>query len=147
MYKIQQLLQGQPNNYHNLIIWAACCIAFFSFLRCSEFTTTSQQEYDPHVHLQYKDVAVDCRNNPSMVRVQIKQSKLTHSGKVSPYGWRRLHSMPSYRYPTLLNSKGITPWSIIYYQEWDLHDETGLPVISVSAPHQNWAPTEALQHT
>ena len=75
MYKIQQLLQGQSNDYYNSMIWAACCIAFFGFLRCSEFTTHSQQEYDPHVHLQYKDVAVDCRNNPNMVRVQIKQLK------------------------------------------------------------------------
>ena len=49
--------------------------AFFGFLRCSEFTTPSQQEYDPQVHLQYEDVAVDCRNNPGMLTVWIKQSK------------------------------------------------------------------------
>ena len=109
MYKIQQLLQGQSNEYHNLMIWAACCIAFFVFLRCSEFTTPSQQEYDPHMHLQYKDVAVDCRNNPNIpARCHLMVGE----------DW--LHSMPSYRYPTLLNCKRITPWSIIHYQEWDL---------------------------
>ena len=60
MYKLKQPLQGQPNDYHNLMIWEACCIAFFGFLRCSKFITPSQQDYDPQVHLQYKNVAVDC---------------------------------------------------------------------------------------
>ena len=75
MYRLKQLLQENPQDYHYLMMWAACCIAFFGFLRCSEFTTPSQQEYDPQVHLQYEDVAVDCRNNPRMLMVRIKQSK------------------------------------------------------------------------
>ena len=72
LYKLKQLLHRQPNDYHNLMIWAACCIAFFGFLRCSKFTTL---DYNPKVHLQYKNVAVDCRNNPGMVSVQVYQSK------------------------------------------------------------------------
>ena len=76
MYKLRQLPQQNPQNYDNLMMWAACCIAFFGFLRCSEFTTLGQQEYDPQVHLQYEDVAVDCRNNPGMLTVWIKQSKM-----------------------------------------------------------------------
>ena len=75
MYKLRQLLKQNPQDYDNLMMWAACCIAFFGFLRCSEFTTPSQQEYDTQVHLQYEDVAVDCRNNPGMLTVWIKQSK------------------------------------------------------------------------
>ena len=75
MYKLRQLLQQNPQDYDNLMMWAACCITFFGFLRCSEFTTPGQQEYDPQVHLQYEDVAVDRRNNPRMLTVQIKQSK------------------------------------------------------------------------
>ena len=75
MYKLRQLLQENPQDYHNLMMWAACCLAFFGFLRCSEFTTPGREEYDPQVHLQYEDIAVDCRNNPRMLMVRIKQSK------------------------------------------------------------------------
>ena len=75
MYKLRQLLQQNPHDYDNLMMWAACCMAFFGFLRCSEFTAPGQQEYDPQVHLQYEDVAVDCRNNPRMLMIRIKQSK------------------------------------------------------------------------
>ena len=75
MYRLKQLLQKNPQDYNNLMMWAACCIAFFGFLRCSEFTTPSLQEYGPQVHLSYTGVVVDCRTNPRMLRVQIKQSK------------------------------------------------------------------------
>ena len=51
MYKLRQLLQQNPHNYDNLMMWAACCMAFYGFLRCSEFTAPGQQEYDPQVHL------------------------------------------------------------------------------------------------
>ena len=75
MHKLRQLLQQNCQDYDNLMMWAAYCIAFFGFLNCIEFTTFGQQEYDPQVHLQYEDVAVDCRNNPRMLMVPIKQSK------------------------------------------------------------------------
>ena len=29
MYKLRQLLQQNPQDYDNLMMWAACCIAFF----------------------------------------------------------------------------------------------------------------------
>ena len=56
-------------------MWAACCTAFFGFLRCLEFTVPSLQEFDPEVHLTIKDIAIDKIVEPSVVRVTIKQSK------------------------------------------------------------------------
>ena len=56
-------------------MWAACCLAFFGFLRSSEFTIPTQSGYDPEVHLSPKDVAVDNRAKPRMLKVIIKQSK------------------------------------------------------------------------
>jgi hypothetical protein len=50
-------------------------LTFFGFLRCSEFTVPSQSEYDPDAHLSLKDVALDSRQDPSVVQVIIKQSK------------------------------------------------------------------------
>ena len=57
------------------MLWAACCLAFFGFLRVSEFTIPSTAAYDPTCHLSLKDIAVDNRDNPHLLQVAIKQSK------------------------------------------------------------------------
>ena len=53
----------------------ACCLAFFGFLCSSEFTIPVQSSYDSEVHLSVKDVAVDNKAKPGMLKVNIKQSK------------------------------------------------------------------------
>ena len=57
------------------MMWAACCLAFFGFLRSSEFTVPSQATYDNEVHFSPKDIAVDNKTNPQLLKVTIKQSK------------------------------------------------------------------------
>ena len=51
--RIRAVLLQEPHNYDNILLWAACCTvhAFFGFLRCSEFTVPSIQDYDPSAHL------------------------------------------------------------------------------------------------
>ena len=56
---LNALLKKHPS-YNNTMMWAACCTAFFGFLRSSEFTVQSQEHYDSTVHLTPADVAVDC---------------------------------------------------------------------------------------
>ena len=68
------LSKGTPT-YHNTMMWAACCTAFFGFLRSSEFTVQSQEHYNPTVHLSLADVAVDRRSSPQVIQLRIKQSK------------------------------------------------------------------------
>ena len=75
MASIYTVLAHTSNDYHSIMIWAACCTAFFGFLRCSEFTVPSLQGFDPEVHLTIKDIAIDKIVEPSLVRVTIKQSK------------------------------------------------------------------------
>ena len=75
MASIYKVLARTPNDPHCIMMWAACCIAFFGFLRCSEFTVPTQQEFDPEVHLTIRDIAIDNKVAPSVVRVTIKQSK------------------------------------------------------------------------
>ena len=58
-----------------ILMWAVCCASFFGFLRCSEFTVPKAQDYDSNVHLIYADVAVDCKENPQILQLYIKQSK------------------------------------------------------------------------
>lgn len=73
--KVQLALKLDAGEYENVLLWAACCLAFFGFLRCSEFTVPSQTEYDPDGHLSLSDIAIDSRESPTLVQVNIKQSK------------------------------------------------------------------------
>jgi len=57
------------------MLWAACCLAFFGFLRVGEFTIPAKGSYDKSSHLSLCDIAVDSRDNPQLLRITIKQSK------------------------------------------------------------------------
>ena len=64
-----------PRSFDGAMIWAACCVGFFGFLRAGEFTTPSREAYDASVHLSLSDVALDCHTAPSVLRLRIKASK------------------------------------------------------------------------
>lgn len=57
------------------MFWAACCLAFFGFLRCSEFTVPSRTAFNPARHLTLSDILVDSQSSPSILYVRIKASK------------------------------------------------------------------------
>lgn len=57
------------------MLWAAACVGFFEFLQAGEFVVPSPQAYDPSVHLNLNDIAVNNHAAPTIIRVQIKQSK------------------------------------------------------------------------
>ena len=57
------------------MLWASACIGFFGFLRAGEFTVPSPSAYDPEVHLNLADIAIDSHTAPSLVCLRIKQSK------------------------------------------------------------------------
>ena len=48
---------------------------FFGFLRVSEFTIPSQEQYDQSCHLSLGGVSLDNRDTPRLLRIHIKQSK------------------------------------------------------------------------
>ena len=69
-----EVLNRDPGKYENKLVWAACCLGFFGFLRSGEFTSQSSQ-YDPSWHLSIQDVSVDSTSNPTMLQIAIKGSK------------------------------------------------------------------------
>lgn len=75
MHNIKGLLSQQPSSYDNIMLWATCCMAFFGFLRVSEFTVPNQGDYDESTHLSLNDISIDNRCNPRLVKVHIKQAK------------------------------------------------------------------------
>jgi len=72
--KIRHLLAKQPS-YDSTTLWAMCCLAFFGFMRVSEFTIPREGSYAPSRHLSLEDVAVDNRTKPRLIQVFLKQSK------------------------------------------------------------------------
>lgn len=75
LQNIHAHLSLQPHCYNNILIWAACCLAFFGFLRVSEFTVPSDNLYDKDCHLSIDDISIDSRDDPRLLKVTIKQSK------------------------------------------------------------------------
>ena len=65
----------QTRQFYVIMLWAACCMGFFGFLRAGEFTVDSLQCFDPDTHLTPRDVSVDSRVRPSLISLLIKQSK------------------------------------------------------------------------
>ena len=57
------------------MIWAACCLGFFGFLRAGEMTAPDNGPFDESVQLGFNDISVDNAESPSFVGVMIKQSK------------------------------------------------------------------------
>lgn len=58
--------------YHgkeNVLLWAACGLVFFEFLRCGEL------EYDIDTHLSIDDIALDSTSSPALIKVTIIRSK------------------------------------------------------------------------
>ena len=58
-----------------IMLWAACCMGFFGFMRAGEFAVAQVSEFDPAVSLCPGDIAVDSHQNPTVVQVRLKQSK------------------------------------------------------------------------
>ena len=61
------------HNSEHIMLWAACCLGFFGFLRAGEFTVNCA--FDPSIHLTVQDLQVDAEVNPSSLQVRIKSSK------------------------------------------------------------------------
>jgi len=75
LHKIRTLLKRRASSYRNVILWAMCCLAFFGFLRVSEFTIPTDGSYDLSSHLSLKDVAIDNRKEPRLLQLALKQLK------------------------------------------------------------------------
>lgn len=50
----------------------------FVSLKAGEMTTLDEGGYDPSVHLSYKDIAIDDRWQPSLIRVSIRCMRILH---------------------------------------------------------------------
>ena len=72
---IKRVWDQKSSDHDYRMLWAACCLGFFGFLRAGEFTVPTDSSFDPEAHLCYSDIAVDNSSIPQVIRITIKQSK------------------------------------------------------------------------
>ena len=65
-----------------LVLWAICCVAFFGLFRLGELLLDAQTSFNTQIHLAWGDVAVDDRQNPTMVRLHSKTDQLGRGAHV-----------------------------------------------------------------
>ena len=75
LQKIHVVISREAQSPTNIMMWAACCLGYFAFLRAGEFTTQSNSHFKPECHLTPADISVDSHTNPSVMRIHLKQSK------------------------------------------------------------------------
>ena len=63
-----------PVTYDAVMLWAACCLGFFGFLRSGEFTCPSATTYKSFM-LSTRDIGVDSHTNPTFITVNLRRSK------------------------------------------------------------------------
>lgn len=73
--KLKTVWERQGCSQDIRMLWAACCLCYFAFLRVGEMTVPSDSAFNPRDHLCVADVAVDDKKRPTLMRVTIKQSK------------------------------------------------------------------------
>ena len=61
-----------PNVVEARLLWAACCLGYFGFMRSGEFTVT-----DPAAtpSIQVTDLAVDSHEAPTLIKVTLRRAK------------------------------------------------------------------------
>lgn len=72
---MRKFWEEKASDNNNIMLWAACCMCFFGFLRSGEVTVESLKGYDKECHLSVGDVALDSLTDPKVVQVRIKASK------------------------------------------------------------------------
>ena len=100
------------------MLWAACCTAFFGFLRAGEFTCSSLQAFEP-LMLEPQDVTVYSHENPNVVTVYLQRSKADLFGSgVRIYLGRTGQAVSCVCTSGLPGPSRTTTWSFVSFSGW-----------------------------
>ena len=70
--RIKSTLLQDPYNYDHILLWAACCLGLFAFLRSGELAVPDTNLFDPAWHLTPQDMAFNSEVEPSVLQVHLK---------------------------------------------------------------------------
>lgn len=70
------LTSGLYTTFEQNMYSAVCCVAFYGFLRCGEFTISHINSFDPEIHLCLNDVHIQ---SDDLVKICLKTSKTDHA--------------------------------------------------------------------
>ena len=73
--KIKSVWDKDSSNPDIVMLWAACCLTFFCFMRAGDLTVPSDSGFDASAHLAWGDLAVDDPGQRNVLSVRIKASK------------------------------------------------------------------------
>ena len=79
--QLKALWVGRAGKVDTVMLWAACCTAFFGFFRMGELTSPTVTSQGPVDCVYVGDVAVDDHSNPSLVRIHLRKSKTDQLGR------------------------------------------------------------------
>ena len=120
LLRIKAVWDSQANDLDIVMLWAACCLAFFGFLRPGEFTVPCESGFDPSSHLSWGDLAVDVPGQPSVMSVRLKASKTDPFWK-GHYTFHRqgiFCPVPGVGHAALPVSAGQTGWPLVPVPGW-----------------------------
>ena len=68
--QLHEVWSVPPVLFDNIMLWAACCLGFFGFLRAGEFILTENSSTD--YPLSSSDVVVDSHSNSQLLTVHLQ---------------------------------------------------------------------------
>ena len=71
-------LAGSMDAFEARLLWAACCLGYFGFMRSGEFTCT---DLTSPPSICAADIAVDSHDTPSVVKVRLRRAKTDPFGQ------------------------------------------------------------------
>ena len=109
-------LQLDLSRSDDVMIWAACCISFFGFLRASEFTVPTSG-FDSNMHLSLDNVTIDSFPVPTTVFLWLSHSKTDQFGKGCSIVFSRSdgHLCPVTALMSYLNLRGSSPGPLFQF--------------------------------
>ena len=71
--KLHEVWSQAPVDFNRVMLWAACCLGFFGFLRSGEFTCSTSDSHE--FVLTPADITVDSRSDPILLTIHLRHSK------------------------------------------------------------------------
>jgi len=102
------------------MLWEAAVICFFSFFRAGELTIPTLSSFNSSNHLSWGDVAVDSEDQPQVLKVHLRKSKVDQLGRgvdayvgVPPLSSNCSHTVHVYAWPSSRSIFQIQEWQSI----------------------------------